>query len=346
MVNIMANATQVPAKEQVRIPARVLSKESDDVKRVPLSDVLVRSDWNARGGKWAEQGDGGELPDGTEGIKSLALSIRIDGQRQPVDLRPNTTKSRHPYELVTGFRRVEALRRIQEEDKTSDATVRAVIHAKMNETEARALNIEENTARDSLELPDLVFAIGQYDTLLSSADAKAPTGVQIAATIGKSQGYVAQLQKIARGVKPAILERWRSELRDSDKLTVQTMRALAEVDRGKQEEELKKILGDASKVGRGDWLGAACKRAAGVGALLGTLVKEFKINALDTKCQSSDMFEQMVAEKIGIKYSKPGKDAVTKKQMARIVKAMAEGYMAAKLAEDEEEEEESDEGDE
>ena len=342
----MANATPAAATAapKVNIPAKVLGKESDDVKRIPLSDILVRSDWNARGGKWAEQG--GELPDGSEGIKSLALSIRIDGQRTPVDLRKNTTKSRHPYELVTGFRRMEALRRIAEEDKTPDATVRAVIHSHMTETEARALNIEENTARDNLELPDLVFAIGEYDTLLSGSDGKAPSGVQIAATIGKSQGYVAQIQKIARGVKKPILEKWRTELRDSDKLTVATMRALAEVAPGKQDEELKKLLGDTTKVGRGDWLGAACKRAGAVGELLGTLTREFKITALKSKAENSDMFEQMVTDKIGIKYSKPGKDAVTTKQREKITKAMAAGFLKGMTDETEEEEETEEEGDE
>jgi len=208
----------------------------DEVKHIPLSDIYVDHDWNSRSranvlSNHQETGD----KEGT-GIDGLTRGIFLDGQDTPVDVRSTKDagiKTSKPWALVTGFRRFEAIRRlndpkIKEKDdsaegelspefgkliearkaekkslvpNTSDGTIRAVVRH-VTEPEARLLNIRENTNRDDLTTPDLCLAVREL------THKHKMTPAQIIDRLGKSQGFVSNMIAIGK-LGDDVLQHWR-----------------------------------------------------------------------------------------------------------------------------------------
>jgi ParB family chromosome partitioning protein len=84
--------------------------------------------------------------------KELAASIKEHGLLQPIVVRRLTDSSQHPYELVSGERRLRAFRSLGK--NTIPAIVRAV-----NDTEMRTVALIENLQRENLNTYESIKSI-------------------------------------------------------------------------------------------------------------------------------------------------------------------------------------------
>jgi ParB/RepB/Spo0J family partition protein len=84
--------------------------------------------------------------------KELAASIKEHGLLQPIVVRRLTDSSQHPYELVSGERRLRAFRSLGK--NTIPSIVRAI-----NDTEMRTFALIENLQRENLNTYESIKAI-------------------------------------------------------------------------------------------------------------------------------------------------------------------------------------------
>lgn len=333
----------------------------DEVKHVPLSDIYVDHNWNARSlaNTMAEQSENGDK-EGT-GIVGLKDGIFADGQKDPIELRPTTDgsfykKVAQPYALVAGFRRFEAIKALNadahltklraDEGKTvvpntANGSIRAVITS-MSEMEARKRNIAENTQRDDLSPPDLCLAVTKL-----GRDHKM-TANAIATTIGKSLNYVYVLQRVG-SLKSEILVHWRNGgefagIKTNVRVKIQDLDDLSKVEADKQIDEYKKLLQSKTPGDKKDdtmWLKAAKSKAEKFGTLLGMLsrkdygpTEDQPFVKLTDKVSFVDVIEVAV---------KVGKKELPRRIVRKLADEAEKAYNAALTAEPEEEEEEEDE---
>lgn len=208
---------------------------SEEVKHIPLNEILVDADWNARSlaNVMAESSESVSDKEGT-GLVGLKAGITNDGQDDPIVVRPTTLpfykKTDKPYALVAGFRRFEAIRQLNADTdgvkrreqelksavstnseapfhggrvvpNTGNGTILAFVK-NLSEVEARALNIRENTNRNDLSTQDLMWGIHEL------ANKHKMSQVAIGFSLGRAQGYVGKLLRIST-VNPKVLEHWR-----------------------------------------------------------------------------------------------------------------------------------------
>jgi len=346
--------------------------KEDEIKHIPLADIYVDWAWNSR--SFANVvSDHSENDSDAEGITGLTRGIFLDGQDEAIVLRPTSGEgfykkgAKQPYALVAGFRRFEAIRRLNnpkvktekdpgeisedfakliEERKaakkslvpnTADGTIRAVVRT-LAESEARMLNLRENTNRDSLTAPDLMMAC---KTLKEKHDL---TDTQIAEHLGKSQGHISMLGRVAK-CDGEILNHWRNggEFHGLPANLRATVRELDDISKleGKeaQTKEYVKIL--QAKIPAGDdkdnnaWVKSAKNKAAKIGALLGTLEKAAVLKVNPKVASAWHEFIDLIV--------KNGKKELSARQAKSVGKAAEEAYLEALNAVEEEEEE--DEGD-
>ncbi len=201
---------------------------------IPLSQIRVRWDWNARAIKaeaLADVGSADEHGKGSTGISGLADSITDDGQDTPVVLRPNPdhdpkNPASPPYDLVCGFRRTKAVMMIASRGlaskvdhpigkypkwSASKPTIRAVVRT-MTETEARLANMRENTARDDISGADLCVAVTALynDYKVENGGEDRGAKAAIARGLSKNESYIGKLVEIGEGVPADCLGHWRS----------------------------------------------------------------------------------------------------------------------------------------
>lgn len=346
--------------------------KEDEIKHVPLADIYVDWAWNSR--SFANViSDHSENDSDAEGITGLTRGIFLDGQDEAIVLRPTSGEGfykkgvKQPYALVAGFRRFEAVRRLNspkvktdkdpgevsedffkliEERKatkkslvpnTADGTIRAVVRT-LAESEARMLNLRENTNRDSLTAPDLMMAC---KVLKEKHDL---TDTQIAEHLGKSQGHISMLGRVAK-CDGEILNHWRNggEFHGLPANLRATVRELDDISKleGKeaQTKEYVKIL--QAKIPAGDdrdnnaWVKSAKNKAAKIGALLGTLEKAAVLKVNPKVASAWHEFIDLIV--------KNGKKELSARQAKSVGKAAEEEYLKALNAVEEEEDE--DEGD-
>lgn len=167
---------------------------------IPLSDIHADHNWNARGQRWQTK-----ATEEDTAFDGLLASIRARGLDDAVEVRPNPDpKSKQKYSLVAGFRRFEAVSKLAGESGNKHATIKAEVK-QLNEMEARARNIRENTARESLAVPDLawsIFKLGQAGL----------TDVAIADEINKTQSHVSRLHRLVKGTNPKVFDQWRTAI--------------------------------------------------------------------------------------------------------------------------------------
>jgi ParB-like chromosome segregation protein Spo0J len=364
-VKKMADVTQATSAQTNGTNTK--SATEDKVEHIPLSDIEVDWAWNSR--SYANVvSEHSESDNEAQGITGLTKGIFLDGQNEPVVVRPSAGvgngKIKKPYCLVAGFRRFEAIRRlnnpkistekepgeISEEfgkliaerkaakksvvPNSADGTVRAVVRT-MSESEARILNLTENTNRDSLTAPDLMHAIKDLKTKHDLTD------TQIADHLGKSQGHISMLGRIAKCNKE-ILDHWRNGgefegLPSNLRATVRELDDLSKVEPKEQNAEYKRIL--QAKIPAGDdkdgtqWVLSAKKKAQKLGELLGSLQKlEFLKVAPKAENAWHEWIDVMV---------KNGKKDLTTRQAKSVAKAAEEAYFEALNREEEAEEEET-----
>jgi hypothetical protein len=340
----------------------------DEIKHIPLADIFVDFAWNSRS-LANVMSDHSELDSDAEGITGLTRGIFLDGQDEPVVLRATNAEGfykknvKQPYALVAGFRRFEAIRRLNspkvktEKDpgeisedfgklieerrgqkkslvpNTADGTIRSVVRA-LHESEARMLNLRENTNRDSLTAPDLMMAC---KTLKEKHDL---TDTQIAEHLGKSQGHISMLGRVAK-CDPEILNHWRNGgefngLPSNLRATVRELDDLSKIE-GKEAQlkEYTKIL--TAKIPAGDdkdnnaWVKSAKNKAAKIGALLGTLERAAVIKVTPKVAGAWHNFIDLIV--------KNGKKELSTRQAKSVGKAAEDAYLEALNATEEEEEE-------
>lgn len=292
------------------------------VLNVPLSDIFVDPSWNVRSG--IGEASGGEETENS--LEGLIASISLRGQDEAVHLRPNPGKTKHPYALVTGFRRYRAITEVAEKTGNKQPTIKAVVR-NMTEEEARELNVRENTARDSLSGPDLAFGLRE----MFGPDPANPrlTDSAAAQVLGLHQTYVSKLHRIVSKVSPKILENWRDRV--GLKPTVDQIATLAKIesksDQAQAYEEMVrgKEEGGGAR-GKNAWVETGKKKAFDVGQFLGALSREGCIEVME------DTFYTALDA-----YMKVHKDA-TDKHRASFSDALSKGFEKG-LEEPEEKEE-------
>jgi predicted XRE-type DNA-binding protein len=348
-----------------------LTTSEDEVKHIPLTDIFVDYDWNSR--SFANVISDHSETNGKEGsgLAGLSKGILLDGQDEPVILRPVDKEGfyrkgvKTPYALVAGFRRYEAIRRLNNpvvstkdvpgevsaelgklietrkaEKKTlvpntADGTIRAVVR-NLSEKDAEILNLRENTQRDDLTPPDLMMAVRRLENTHGLKQQ------EIANSLGIQQGHVSKLSKVAK-CHEDILHHWRNGgefqgLPSSCRATIMELVDVgAEPDKQKQLEAYLRILQSklpATAEDNNQWVVSAKKKAMRIAAQLGTLEKHEFLTVNVEEDGWKDYMEHFV---------KNGKKELTSRQAKSVAKAAFEAYTEALNAKDDEEESE-DEG--
>ena len=242
--------------------------DSNKVLTLPLSDIYADETWNARSGIGLSEGG-----DETENsYKGLLESIQQKGQDTPVAVRPNDGSVKgvkQPYILVAGFRRYKAIAEIAKNLENKAPTIKAIAY-KMNEVQAREYNLRENTARDMLSGPDLVYGIDELLKLNPSY-----TDSALAMSLGLSQPYVSKLHRIIKGLPVSMRRDWRE--RATLKPTVDQMATIAKLEDKEEQraayEEATRGKPETANGGKNKWIDSHKRAAASAGAFIGKLVR-------------------------------------------------------------------------
>lgn len=186
-----------------------------DIRFVPLSDIYVDYQWNGRSYHDVVSGESDAVQDTTAkgehqalgaGFVGLCHTMETRGQDTPVIIRAvlhnSTLRGIHtllPFELVAGFRRVTAAQKI----KIANVPQGQILawERVLSPLEATILNGRENTDRQNLSSPDMMFLCAKLERL-------GLTQAQISRELGIVQTYVSKLLAISR-LPDAILEHWR-----------------------------------------------------------------------------------------------------------------------------------------
>lgn len=166
--------------------------EGERIMEVPLDEIAARNNWNTRK----------SLDTNLGSFKEFKQNIAQSGQDTPVIARPMAKRGKMHLDLVCGFRRYEAIRQIAKESGNKNPTIKVVVRT-LTESEARRLNMRENTARENFTTADLTFGVKQLKT-----EEPVITSGGIAAILGISQAYASDLLNFTK-ISPEILEMWR-----------------------------------------------------------------------------------------------------------------------------------------
>jgi ParB/RepB/Spo0J family partition protein len=211
-------------------------KEGEKIILIHVDDIHADLAWNARSGEWWLDGlkeakpENGEAPpeepkkgkkpkapktDDRTRFGDLKDSILETGtNEQPILVRQAARKD-GKLRLVCGFMRHRAVTEIMKEAELAKGAIKEnekldsqkglirAVFRHMNDQEARMANIRENTARDDLKGPDLCWSVGEAMKQYGFSD------TTLAASLGKSQGYISKLHRIYKVISPKVLQQWR-----------------------------------------------------------------------------------------------------------------------------------------
>lgn len=301
--------------------------KSDQIVTVPLALIDAKYD-NVRWGDFtAESGDETD-PEQSNSFAELRESIKLEGQKEPVVLRPipkAKAKSGAQFELIAGFRRFAAIRELGKAAGTENPTIRAVVE-ELDDFQAVIRNTLENTSRQNLSGTDLAYAAWKISKAHEARGDKISDN-RVAAIMGKNQRYISGLLNIMRMADQRVPKHWREEAQVE--ISYRELEKIAKLDKPQQwpaYQALVKGRGDDSgdsQPGETAWVDRAKKQIAKVGTLLGTLERE--------GCIQVDMAWDEKLEAMGIKL----KDTCTQRQRNSIAKVGREAYSAALSAEPE-----------
>lgn len=258
------------------------SSKLEKIILIALSQIAIDETFNVR----SSLDDAGGKEEDPNGMNGLIDSILTVGQDEPVVVRPNPKakdREKQPYALTAGFRRFEAIKRIALKLDEKAPTIKAVVR-EMNESEAVAFNIRENTARENLSGPDLAFGVHAMSSFDPQAD-----GTSIAKELGMTQPYISKLLRIMTKTDPKVAARWR---KDPLKLSVNKMEEISKLDMAKQAEAYKalQLAGQKQPVdpadptrGQNAWITSAKENAKAIGKMLGSLVRDKAIKVLEAE---------------------------------------------------------------
>jgi ParB/RepB/Spo0J family partition protein len=287
----------------------------DKIVHIPLRDLIVDMEWNVRYGDWtADSGTGDSDDSGGHEFKELKASIGTKGQDTPIVVRPKGKK----YQVVVGFRRFAAISQLADEAKDKNATIKAVVK-NLNDAEAFAENMRENTARENLNAPDSAFGILRIHDSQKAAGGT-PTSVSLATETGLNQSYVAMLLRIMLGLKPAIAQAWRKA---KVKVSLKELEKIAKLEKTEQDKAFQEAIKNKEAIAKGPnaWVDGAVKRAEDIGTLIGSLERDELIDA------GALSFEAHIL----VWFPKLNKKATTS-QKRKIAKAAEDAWAKAKEA--------------
>jgi len=172
--------------------ATILSLQNvTNVFDIPLTAIVAEKKMNYRT----------TMDDDT--IEDLAGAIKREGQLTPVRVQKRPDGK---FDLVYGFRRYAAFKRLAAEKPEVYTTIRAEVSDEETPVVVRKIaNLAENLAREDLTTYDQAVAF------LDLKNAEDMTGTRIANSIGKSVSYVNNLVRIIEGLDDSVLTRWKAE---------------------------------------------------------------------------------------------------------------------------------------
>lgn len=129
------------------------------------------------------------------GLKTPMWVLHRETKRRPPDV-PESEFKRHRYFLVAGFRRHEAIRRIQKDNPGAFEEIE-VTRVKGSIAEAQVLNITENIQREDLSLVEISNAVMFLINLGFKQN-------EIAQKIGKSATWVSNAIEFRRTATPQL----------------------------------------------------------------------------------------------------------------------------------------------
>jgi|WetSurMetagenome_2_1015567.scaffolds.fasta_scaffold01780_6 ParB/RepB/Spo0J family partition protein len=227
------------------------TKSAGESKIIPLSDIFVDREWNARSGSWEQN----------EKFKILLEGIKLEGVQDPVDVvrsenvpEIRTTKS---YVLIAGFRRYEASKQLKM------AGIPALIK-NVSYADARIRNIQENVHREDVSVADQIASLLELGQTACNKDVASRTGLSLS--------WVSSAIALGSKLDPQVLQLWRtSNLLISAKL----MKQVADSPKDKQLEVFNTLVGELKTQGsppRGKWVETAIRRASVFGQDVGILI--------------------------------------------------------------------------
>lgn len=212
--------------------ANMSDSEGTQIVELPLSVIKVDLDWNSRNKlSVLQEGSSGTEDEETGKMTTdeLGASIEARGQDTPVHVVPNPDKKdrKFTHVLIAGFKRYTAMHRLAERSlhnknlnpiqvtpswSAKNPTILAKVD-NLTESDARMLNMRENTARANLTVPDTAFGIHNIYEALKKEGKEIPSDTALAAGLGIGQSYVSKCRKILGAVMPIkqgeILKNWR-----------------------------------------------------------------------------------------------------------------------------------------
>lgn len=290
------------------------TKKARTFTRLRLADIRIDPAWNCRSQGWLLASGG---PDEDGGIEGLMFSIERDGQDNPVIVVPREPNgTAETYELVAGFRRAEAIRRLAEKHRNPDPTILAFVRQLPSAVDRRVTNLRENTSRESLAPSDLAFGIYELSSEFNLKNE------DIAQRLGVSPQWTSTLTNIMRRVKPEITKLWREST--VNVLTVHEMQELAGIPRGEQDEAFRRMVaerngGSTEKGGRRPWVEGARKRAEKIGELVGVLERNGMVSGVSIDWADAEVWRELGFKTKGVRSS----------QIESVGKAAERAYEAA-----------------
>ena len=347
-----------------------MAAEKDKLEFLKLSEIHVDRAWNARSGDWDKDvGTGPDSPDtGFAGtFKDTEVnadvqggtigSIQKRGQDNAVIVRPNPDPKhavKVPYMLVAGFRRYEAIRRLNEQgiydkgDKVGipglpQGSIKAIIR-QQTEQEAFITNASENTNRKDLRAPDTAYTVAR---IVGSGYTQSAT----AQALGITQVYVSRCNLLMTKLPSKVTKAWRANTMIDGKtsapeLSIDAVTSLlpapyakpgtpADECEARYDALCKAKIGDKANKKKGaGWIKKSLSKATDVGTMLGTLanpevgILEDLGKAKDTWGTICDLFCNM---------KEGASDAQVEKVVSEAVKSYTEAFKAVPQEEGEEE---------
>jgi len=300
----MATAQQEVKKTSTEV------KPEEKVLLLHVSEIHADYAWNARSGEWWKDAEtegqdepggkkeNGAAADAPTAPKKQKKAPKVDERTKFADLKSSILETgtneqpilaRQPAKaggkirLVCGFMRYRAVTELSQAAKDQGPAeaqrglIRVVIRD-MTDQQARMSNIRENTSRDDLRGPDLCWSVGEAIKQYGFSD------TTLAASLGKSQGYVSKLHRIYDRLSQKALEKWRYSpipitIDQIQSEVIMMVGKNADPDNIPSEEEqldyLNRVLAAKASgpIGRGPdgWVETKTKEARELGELLGLL---------------------------------------------------------------------------
>jgi hypothetical protein len=317
----------------------------NEIRGVPLADIFVDADWNAR--SFANV-TGPDMKSDDKDAKGFEIkeSIRVKGQDTPVVIAPSILgKSfagkdiKQPYQLVAGFCRYAAVQTLNADEfsksearqnghpvvpNTPDGTIRAVVRV-LDPKEARSYNVRENTARKSIPVEDTVHAIREMHQVQKM------TIHQIAVELGMTDSYTTKLVRLS-GLPIKILKHWREggKIKGTEKeyegnvnISTEQLDTLTKIDTDRQVDAYIALLLPGETTGEGDndnqWIEAGKKNAKKLGFMLGALQR---LEFLEVNADTAAWAAVIVTGDLKV----TGRKDFSKAIATKFAKAAEEGY--------------------